>query len=219
MPLHCWCKLKMKRDYQQKSMVTNFMVTRKCSMTLLICLVRWISVGHLILWVLLVISKCVKIIVSALWYIDPCRKQFIERGIHLPSVLDQFQGYNDWKTKKKPQLSFDLLNLHLDHLTQLLNQLWLFKPHFKELHGMISCLAEGLDKYRVYLKHQTDSMKVAYSSLTPARTISESIELICIPVIDRCDCCYSQVQESLENKPMYCPIFFKWVGPRGSTST
>ena len=46
-------------------------------------------------------EKCVKIMVSALWYIDPCRKQFVERGIHLPSVLDQFQGYNDWKTKKK----------------------------------------------------------------------------------------------------------------------
>ena len=46
-------------------------------------------------------EKCVKIIVSALWYIDPCRKQFIERGIHLPSVLDQFQGYNDWKAKKQ----------------------------------------------------------------------------------------------------------------------
>ena len=45
-------------------------------------------------------EKCVKIIVSAMWYIDPCRKQFVERGIHLPSVLDQFQGYNDWKTKK-----------------------------------------------------------------------------------------------------------------------
>ena len=67
-------------------------------------------------------EKCVKIMVSALWYIDPCRKQFVERGIHLPSVLDQFQGYNDWKTKKKkPRLSFDSLNLHLDHLTQLLH--------------------------------------------------------------------------------------------------
>ena len=119
-------------------------------------------------------EKYVKIIVSACWYIDPCRKQLVERGIHLPSVLDQFQGYNDWKTKKKkPQLSFDSLNLHLDHLTQLLHQPWLFKPHFKELHGMISCLPEGLDKYRVCLKHQTDSMKVAHSSLTPARTISE----------------------------------------------
>ena len=82
-------------------------------------------------------EKCVKIIVSTLWYIDPCWKQFVECGIHLPSVLDQFLGYNDWKTKKKPQLSFDSLNLHLDHLTQLFNQPWLFKPHFKELHGMI----------------------------------------------------------------------------------
>ena len=88
-------------------------------------------------------EKCVKVVVSALWYIDPCRKQFVERGIHLPSVLDQFQGYNDWKTKKqkKPQLSFDSLNLHLDHLTQLLNQPWLFKPPFQTAswHDFMSC--------------------------------------------------------------------------------
>ena len=51
-------------------------------------------------------ETCVKIIVSALWYIDSCRKQFVERGIHLPSVLDQFLGYNDWKTKKKASALF-----------------------------------------------------------------------------------------------------------------
>ena len=49
--------------------------------------------------------------------------------------------------------------------------------------------------------------------MTPARTITESIELTCIPVIDRCDSCYSQVQESLENKPMYCPIFLNELAP------
>ena len=31
-------------------------------------------------------EKCVKIIVSALWYIDPYWKQFAEPGIHLLSV-------------------------------------------------------------------------------------------------------------------------------------
>ena len=45
-------------------------------------------------------EKYVKVIVSALWYIDPCRKQFVECSIHLPTVLNQFQGYNDWKAKK-----------------------------------------------------------------------------------------------------------------------
>ena len=41
----------------------------------------------------------------------------------------------------------------------------------------------------------------------------ESIELTCIPVIDRCDSCYSQVQESLENKLMHCLIFLNELAP------
>ena len=54
-------------------------------------------------------EKCVKIIVSTMWYIDPCQKQFVERGIHLPSVLDQFLGYDDWKKKKKKKSLSSLL--------------------------------------------------------------------------------------------------------------
>ena len=60
-------------------------------------------------------EKCIKVLVGSLWYIDPCRRQFVERSIHLPSVLDPFEGYNDWKGKKekKPQLSYGGLTLHL----------------------------------------------------------------------------------------------------------
>ena len=45
-------------------------------------------------------EKCIKVAVSALWYIDPCQKQFVEYSIHFPIVFDQFQGYNDWKVIK-----------------------------------------------------------------------------------------------------------------------
>ena len=145
---------------------------------------------------------------SSLWYIDPCRKQFAKRSIHLPPVLDPFEGYNNWKAKKeKPQLSYDELSLHLDHLTRLLNQPWLFKPSFKQLHDIITAFAKGFDKYRVYLKQQNDAWKLNQSSLTPARTISESIELTCVPLVKQCDPRYTGVQASLEEKAMYRPIF------------
>ena len=64
-------------------------------------------------------ENCIKVLVSSLRYIDPCRKQFVERSIHLPPVLDPLEGHNDWKTKKEknPQLSYDGLSLHLYHLT------------------------------------------------------------------------------------------------------
>ena len=107
-------------------------------------------------------EKCAKVLVSSLWYIDPCRKLFVERCIHLPPIFDPLEGYNDWKAKKekKPQLSYEGLTLQLDHLTQLLNQPWLFKPSFKRLHDIISALAEGFDKYRQYLKQQNESIIV-----------------------------------------------------------
>ena len=154
-------------------------------------------------------EKCIEVAVSALWYIDPCRKQFVERSIYFPTVLDQFQGYNDWKAKKqkKTQLSIEGLNLHLDHLTQILNQPWIFKPQFNELYGTISQLADGFNQYRTYLKQQANTVKVAHSSLTPTRTISESIELNGVPVVSKCDSCYSVVQASLEKQPMYSLIF------------
>ena len=161
-------------------------------------------------------ENCVKVLVSSLWYIDPCRKQFVERSIHLPPVLDPFEGYNDWKTKKekKPQLSYDVLSLHLDHLTRLLNQPWLSKPSFRQLHDIISALAKGFDKYRVYLKQQNDAVKLNQSSLTPARTISESIELTYVPVVEECDSRYTAVQASLEEKAMYCPMFVNEFAPK-----
>ena len=69
-------------------------------------------------------ERCAKVLTSALWYIDPCHKQFHDRSISLPPIIDRFEGYNNWKAKKikKPQLSMEGPNLHLEQLTSLLNQ-------------------------------------------------------------------------------------------------
>ena len=99
-------------------------------------------------------------------------------------------------------------------MSQFLNQPWLLNPHFKELYDIVSQLADGLNKYRTYLKQQNDSAKVSHSSLTPTRTISESIELVCVPVVDKCDSCYSVVvQISLEKYTMYSPMFLNEFAP------
>ena len=59
----------------------------------------------------------------------------------------------------------------------------------------------------MYLKQQNDAWKLNQSSLTPAWTISESIELTCVPVVKQRDSRYTAVQAFLEEKAMYCPIF------------
>ena len=35
-------------------------------------------------------ERCVKVLTSALWYIDPCHKQFHDRSISLPPIVDRF---------------------------------------------------------------------------------------------------------------------------------
>lgn len=51
------------------------------------------------------------------------------------------------------------------------------------------------------------------ASLTPSRTISESIELTSVPVVKQCNSQYSCVQSALAEKPMYCPIFLNELAP------
>ena len=113
--------------------------------------------------------------------IDPCHKQFHDWSISLPPLLDQFEGYNDWKAKKikKPQLSVEGLNLRLEQLSFLLNQPWLFSPSFKQLCETVDALAEA---FNTYLKQQSNAYSVNQASLTPARTISESMELVPVEV-------------------------------------
>ena len=74
-------------------------------------------------------ERCVKALASSLWYIDP---QFHERSIRIPEVFEKFQGYNNWKLKKlkKPQLTYEGLTLHLEKLSSLLQQPWIFTPSF-----------------------------------------------------------------------------------------
>ena len=160
-------------------------------------------------------ERCVKVLTSALWYIDPCHKQFHDRSISLPPIVDRFEGYNDWKAKKikKPQLSMEGLNLHLEQLTSLLNQPWLFSPSFKQLRETIDALAEAFNTYRSYLKQQSNAYSVNQASLTPARTISESIELVPVEVVSQCSSQYADIQTALSTKPMYTPVFANDFAP------
>ena len=87
------------------------------------------------------------------------------------------------------------------------------QPSFKQLHAIISALTKGFNKYRVYLKQQNDGWKLNQSSLTPARTISESIELTCVSVVKQCDSRHTAVQASLEKKAMYCLILLNELAP------
>ena len=50
-------------------------------------------------------EHCVKVIASALWYLDPHHAQFKDRSCEITGA---FADYNNWKRKKekRPQISF-----------------------------------------------------------------------------------------------------------------
>lgn len=48
-------------------------------------------------------ERCIKTIVSALWYLDLHHDRFTERSLHIPQCFAQFKGYNDWRRKKERQ--------------------------------------------------------------------------------------------------------------------
>ena len=75
------------------------------------------------------------------------------------------------------------LNLRLEQLSFLLNQPWLFSPSFKQLCETVDALAEAFNTYCAYLKQQSNVYSVNQASLTPARTISESMELVPVEVV------------------------------------
>jgi hypothetical protein len=46
-------------------------------------------------------KSVVQTLTNALWYIDPHVQKLFSRGIQLPALFAEFQGFNDWKAKKQ----------------------------------------------------------------------------------------------------------------------
>ena len=73
---------------------------------------------------------------NTLWYLDPHHEKFLSRSIHLPSELDKFQGFNDWRRKKikQPTLSSADLDCHIQDLSGILSQPWISKVNIPVLN-------------------------------------------------------------------------------------
>ena len=90
-----------------------------------------------------------KALSSALWYLDTHHDTLHERGVCLPAPFDTLHGYNDYRRKKekKPRLSQEALNEHVQALSGLLSQPWFCRPMYAELQDKTKKLVEGLKKY------------------------------------------------------------------------
>ena len=86
---------------------------------------------------------------SALWCLDPHCDTLHERGVSLPVHFDKYCGYNDFvrKKEKKPRLSQEGLNQHLQALSDFLSQPWFCRPRYAQLRHKTDKLVEGMKKY------------------------------------------------------------------------
>ena len=69
-------------------------------------------------------DSCVKQVTAAMWYLDPHHDTLRERGLKVPKELEHLNGSNDWRSKKikKPQLSVEGLDSHIQSLSHLISQ-------------------------------------------------------------------------------------------------
>jgi len=80
-------------------------------------------------------SACVSQITSALWYLDHHHDTLRERSLHLPTEFVPLCGFNDWQKKKvkKPQLSAQGLDGHVQSLSRMLSLPWLGRAEHRKL--------------------------------------------------------------------------------------
>ena len=101
-------------------------------------------------------QQCIKVIVAALWYLDPHHDRF--EIIHWPFqlVLPTWKG-TMIGDEKCPQLCQPDLDKHVQTLSSLLSQPWCYKPHVKPLQKELTALVEVMKQCLSYLQKHNQS--------------------------------------------------------------
>ena len=151
---------------------------------------------------------------SALWYLDAHHDTLYERGVSLPVPFDELHGYNDYRRKKekKPRLSQEGLNEHVQALSGFLSQSWFCRPMYAELRDLI----EGVKKYERYLHQNADRANKAHHSTELVHSPVENVILKTIPASsDPVSSDYAELMGTLQERPNYQPVFLNDLAPKG----
>ena len=161
-------------------------------------------------------KKFVKALSDTLWTLDPHHKQFIDRCCPIPCLFRDFQGFNDWQSKKqkKPQLSQVTLEKYIDLLSDYLMQPWFGNSRWQEFRSAIEELVESMFKYKRYLESHNDHMKELHSRMSPARPCEESFSIVPVAASTKpTKESYSEIECVLSNSEDYEPIFVNEFAP------
>ena len=111
------------------------------------------------------------------------------------------------KKIKKPRLTQEGLNEHIQTLSALLCQPWFIRPQFSTLHQDVEKLVDSMYSYVKYLDRHNQNVQAQHASPVPIRQPDEFSQVRTIvtmngPVHEQ----YSDLCTALSNLPLYSPL-------------
>ena len=100
-------------------------------------------------------ESCVNQLTAALWYLDAHHNTLRECGLRIHKDVSHLHGFNDWQKKKskKPQLSAQGLDGHIQSLSRLVSQPWLAKAKYSHLRALTESMWDVMFKYNMYKEY------------------------------------------------------------------
>ena len=151
-------------------------------------------------------ESCVNQLTAALWYLDTHHDTLKERGLGVPKELSHLSGFNDWQRKKikKPQLSVQGLDGHIQSLSRLISQPWLAKAVYSQLRAITESLNDAMYKYKEYLLQQRKRVLESQQRSEPARSLEGNLEMRTLPATEGpVKECYTALYEHLQTLEYY----------------
>ena len=134
----------------------------------------------------------------------------------LPTPFRKFCNYNDYKKKKekKPHLTQEGLNHHVQLLSEFLMQPWFCHSRYSELYNATEKLVEGIRKYQMYL--QDNSVRNTRQQHSPEliRSPVDNVIMKTIPANnDPVSSDYIHLFKALDESPYYQHVFLNDFAP------
>jgi len=139
--------------------------------------------------------------------------QLITQLYHLATSF-YLKGYNDYAAKKikRPRLSSDGLQVHIDALSDLLSLPWFSLPSFGSLRKPTEGLLSALYQYRQYLDGHCASVKATHQ-LPSIQLDIEKTSLVTISPSKDISSAYTALTAALQTQPDYSVVFLQDTYP------
>lgn len=161
------------------------------------------------------ISNHVYTIVNTMWYLDGNKQTLTERAKHSKDVaplpdrfLHNFNGFNDWRRKKRKAPTHDSgeLKKHSDAIFRLLT--FSFTQNWGQLRSDLEKLALSMGSYADYLQHSVEKQQKRQALDHPVRQVGDSCTLSHRPSATEVNPRYAVLDNVVSSREPYQYIMF-----------